>query len=252
MQNNNQKSIVSAIIIVGVLIAGAILLKGSSIPKNPETTETGIPVTTATLAPVGKEDRTMGNPQAKVTLIIYADFQCPFCGAITGLDLDSPSMKPVMDYLKKNDPTWTPFMPEIINNYVKNGKVLLVYRDFTFLGPESIKASEAARCAGDQGKFWEYHDYLYSHQDGENKGGFADPKLKSFAQTLGLNTSTFDTCLDSNKYTEAVANSNKEASTAGVTGSPKGFILKDGKIAGTIEGAEPLSTVKPKIDAALQ
>lgn len=258
MQSNNQKPIVSAIIIVGVLIAGAILLKGSSAQKNTQTNENGapivngIPVTTATLAPVGKEDRTLGNPNAKVTLIMYEDFQCPFCGAVTGLELDSPSMKPVMDYLKKSDPTWTPFMPEIINNYVKNGQVLFVYRDFTFLGPESVKASEAARCAGDQGKFWEYYNYLYSHQDGENKGSFADPKLKSFAQALNLDTSSFDKCLDSGKYTQAVTDSNKEGSTAGVTGTPKGFILRDGKIAGTIEGGESLSTVKPKIDAALK
>ncbi len=258
MQNNDPKSIVGAIIIVGVLIAGAILLRGSSAPKNPQTNgkevsaTTGIPVTTATLAPVSKEDRTLGSPNAKVTLIMYEDFQCPFCGAVTGLELNSPSMKPVMDYLRKNDPTWTPFMPEIINNYVKNGQVLFVYRDFTFLGPESVKASEAARCAGDQGKFWEYYDYLYSHQNGENKGGFADPKLKSFAKELNLNTSDFDKCLDSGKYTEAVMDSNKEGSTAGVTGTPKGFILRDGKIAGTIEGGESLSTVKPKIDAALK
>ena len=253
MENNSQKSIISAIIIAGVLIAGAILLKGSSAPQNTKTTTgNGIPVTTATLAPVAKKDRILGNPQAKVTLIMYEDFQCPFCAAVTGIEINSPSMKPVMDYLRKNDPTWTPFMPEIINNYVKNGEVLLVYRDFTFLGPESVKASEAARCAGDQGKFWEYHDYLYSHHGGENKGNFADLKLKSFAKELNLDNSIFDKCLDSNKYTEAVKDSNKEGSAAGVTGTPKGFILKYGKIAGTINGAEPLSTVKPKIDAVLK
>lgn len=252
MENDNQKSIVSAIIIVGFLIAGAILLKGGSAPKNPQVNEKGIPVTTATLAPVGKEDRTLGNPQAKVTIIIYEDFQCPFCAAVTGLGLDSPSMKPVMDYLRKNNPTWTPFVPEIINNYVKNGEVLFVYRDFTFLGSESIKASEAARCAGDQGKFWEYHDYLYSHHGGENNGSFADLKLKSFAKELKLDTSIFDVCLDSSKYTQAVADSKNEGAAAGVTGTPKGFILRDGKITGTIDGGEPLSTVKPKIDAALK
>ncbi|MFA6177333.1 MAG: thioredoxin domain-containing protein [Candidatus Paceibacterota bacterium] len=255
MQNDNQKSIISAIMIVGVLIAGAILLKGSSAPvaKNQKTPiENGIPVTTATLAPVGKDDRTLGNPNAKVTLIMYEDFQCPFCAAVTGINTDSPSMKQVMDYLRKNDPTWTPFMPTIINDYVKNGKVLLVYRDFTFLGQESVKASEAARCAGDQGKFWEYHDYLYGHHAGENAGGFADLKLKSFAKILKLNTTDFDKCLDSGKYTQAVINSKNEGATAGVTGTPKGFILKDGKIAGTIDGAESLSSVKPKIDVALQ
>lgn len=250
---NDQKPIVSAILIVGVLIAGAILLKGSKTPE-PITAPsgTGIPVTTTSLAPVGAQDRTLGNANAKVTLVVYEDFQCPFCGAVTGLELNSSAMKSVMDYLKSKDPTWTPFMPEVVNNYVKNGEVLLVYRDFTFLGPESQKSAEAAHCAGDQNKFWNYHDYLYSHQNGENKGAFSDPNLKSFAKTLGLNTATFDQCLDTGKYTQAVADSKNEGTTAGVNGTPKGFILKNGKIVATIDGAESLSTVKPKIDAALK
>ena len=250
MQNGNQKQIVNAILIVGVLIAGAILLKGSSAPtsKNTGTTGNGIPVTTTTLAPVGTKDRTLGNPQAKVTLVMYEDFQCPFCGAVAG----SESSASLIQSLKQRDPTWTPFIPGIINDYVKNGSVQFVYRDWAFLGPESIKASEAADCAGDQSKFWEFHDYLYAHQSGENQGNFSDPKLKSFAKDLGLNTTDFDKCLDSGKYTQAVADSRTEGTTAGVTGTPKGFILKDGKVVGTIDGAESYTTVKTKIETALK
>ncbi|MDO8659873.1 MAG: thioredoxin domain-containing protein, partial [Candidatus Parcubacteria bacterium] len=127
-----------------------------------------------------------------------------------------------------------------------------VYRDYAFLGPESVKSAEAARCAGDQEKFWEYHDYLYSHQNGENKGAFADANLKSFAKKIGLDSASFDKCLDDGKYTQAVADAKTEGNTAGVTGTPKGFILKDGQIVATIDGAEPLSSVKPKIDSALK
>ena len=239
----NKFSIPMAIIVAGILIAGAVLLKGSQ--------PAGIPVSdggkATTLAPVGKDDRTLGDKKAKVALVIYEDFQCPFCGAISGLVSDSSAI----EYLKKIDPSWTPFMSEVINNYVKNNKVLLVYRDFAFLGPESVRAAEAAWCAGDQGKFWEYHDYLYSHQDGENQGNFSDPKLKSFAKTLGLN-SIFDQCLDDGKYSQAVANSKNEGAGAGVTGTPKGFILKDGKIVSTIEGAESFTRVKQKLDSALK
>ncbi|MFH1201218.1 MAG: DsbA family protein [bacterium] len=251
MQNNNQKGVVGAILIVGVLIAGAILLKDSKISN-----QANLPVNTdvnpeTTLAPVGKEDRTLGNPNAKVAIIMYEDFQCPFCGAISGL---LPSNSLLIQSLKQRDPNWTPFMPEIINNYVKNGKLLFVYRDFplSFLGPESIRSAEAARCAGDQGKFWEYHDYLFGHQNGEGQGAFSDPNLKSFAQKLGLDATTFDKCLDDSKYAKAVANSEAEGKTTGVTGTPKGFILRDGKIVATINGAESYATVKPKIDAALK
>jgi len=239
---SNKLSVPMAIIVAGILIAGAIYFS-SVTPKNISTNNTGTGV--ITLAPVGKEDRTLGNPDAKVTLVIYEDFQCPFCGAIAGFN---PSL---IQMLKQRDPNWAPFLPEVMN-YVKNGDVLFVYRDWAFLGPESTKAAEAARCAGDQGKFWEYHDYLYSHQNGENEGNFSDTKLKSFAKNLGLEVAIFSQCLDESKYAQAVANSKDEGLKAGVTGTPKGFILKDGEIVSTIDGAEPLSSVKQKIDTALE
>ena len=245
--NKNQTQIAGAIIIAGLIIAGAILIKGNKPISQPDIgiATTGVPVTT--LAPVGGGDRTQGNPQAKVTLVLYEDFQCPFCGAVSGLQQNTDALK----YLKQSDPTWTSFMP-FVNQHIQSGDVLFVYRDFPFLGPESTRSAEAARCAGDQGKFWEYHDYLYGHQNGENKGAFSDVNLKSFAAGLGLNTTTFNQCLDSGKYTQAVADSKAEGDKAGVTGTPKGFILKDSKIVATIDGAEPLSMVQPKIESALK
>jgi protein-disulfide isomerase len=249
---NDQKPIVGAILIAGFLIAGAILLKNNSTSTlKPPVDNNGAPVATAGPAPVGKEDRTLGNPNAKVVIILYEDFQCPFCGAVSGL---TPTNAPIIQSLKQRDPNWVPFIPGIINDYVKNGNVLFVYRDFplSFLGPESVRSAQAARCAGDQGKFWEYHDYLFGHQNGEGQGAFSDPNLKSFAKKLGLDTSSFDSCLDSNKYARAVANSAAEGAAAGVTGTPKGFILRDGKIVGTIEGAESYSSVKSKIEVALK
>jgi len=251
MQNKDQKPIVGAILIVGFVIAGAILLKDSKTTPTSVNLPVNNVVITGTPAPIGKDDRTLGNPQAKVTLIMYEDFQCPFCGAISGL---LPTDNPLIKSLKQRDPNWTPFMPEILNNYVKNGNVLFVYRDFplSFLGPESVRSAEAARCAGDQGKFWEYHDYLFGHQNGEGQGAFSDPNLKSFAKNLNLDNALFDKCLDESKYAQAVANSQAEGSVAGVTGTPKGFILKDGKIFSTIDGAESLSAVQPKIDNALK
>ena len=242
----NKLSMPMAIIVAGLLIAGAIYFS-SLAPKNTTINNNGAEVTTSAPAPVGKEDRTLGNPNAKVTLIMYEDFQCPFCEVISGLQPNSS----LLQSLRQRDSSWTPFMPEVMN-YVKNGTVQFVYRDWAFLGPESIKSAEAARCAGDQGKFWEYHDYLYAHQNGENEGNFSDTNLKSFAKNLGLNTITFNECLDGSKYVQAVADSKDEGLKAGVTGTPKGFILKNGKVVSTIDGAEPLSSVKPKIEAALK
>ena len=243
---SNKLSIPMAIIIVGILIAGAVYFSSTSKPVNTAPKNTGIPVTTNTLTPVGAADRTLGNPNAKVTLVMYEDFQCIFCGAIAGVQ---PAL---IQSLKQQNPGWAPFMPEVINNYVKSGNVQLVYRDWAFLGPESVRATEAARCAGDQGKFWNYHDYLFAHQAEENKGNFSDANLKSFAKSLSLDTTSFDKCLDSDKYAQAVADSKTEGEGAGVTGTPKGFILRDNKIISTIDGAEPLTTVKQKLDFALK
>jgi protein-disulfide isomerase len=249
MQNNNQNAVVSAIVIAGVLIAGAILLRGNkpSAPTNaPANNGNGIPITI--LAPVGPGDRIIGNPQAKVALVMYEDFQCVFCGAVSG----SLSNTPAIQYLLKNDPHWTAFMP-VVMNYEKKGNIQFVYRDYPFLGQESIRAAEAARCAEDQSQFWQYHDYLFAHQGEENKGTFSDSNLKSFAKDLNLNTADFNNCLDSNKYAQAVADSKNEGDKAGVTGTPKGFILiNNNEIASTIDGAESAPTVQQKLDNALK
>ena len=137
---NNAGQIAGAIIVAGLMIAGAILLRGNT-----------------------ASDFTLGLSVAPVTVVVYADFQCPFCDR----------------FFKDSE-------KNIRDTYVKDNTVQLVYRDFAFLGPESSKASEAARCAGEQGQFWEYHDYLYNHQNGENRGAFANANLKSFAKELKL------------------------------------------------------------------
>jgi protein-disulfide isomerase len=115
------------------------------------------------LDPISSSDFVLGNTEAKVAIVLYTDFQCPFCGK----------------FFKEVEET-------LLNNYAEQGKIKFVHRDFAFLGLESLKAAEAARCAGDQNKFWEYHDYLYTHQNGENQGNFSDPNLKSFAGSLKL------------------------------------------------------------------
>ncbi|MEI7765591.1 MAG: thioredoxin domain-containing protein [bacterium] len=115
------------------------------------------------LTPVSTSDFVLGSPTAPVTIVLYVDFQCPFCGK----------------FFKETE-------QNVLANYVKDGKVKLVSRDFAFLGEESQKSAEAARCANDQGKFWEYHDYLFTHQNGENKGNFSNLNLKTFAKEVGL------------------------------------------------------------------
>jgi len=230
MENKkNQLNIGLAIIVAGVIIAGAILLHNGKTPTVPTTAPTQPATTAGVIKPVSASDFIQGNPNSKVVMVEYADYQCPFCGRF-----------------------YTNTIQPIEKDYVATGKITFVYRDFAFLGAESQKSAEAASCANDQGKYWEYHDYLFTHQNGENQGNFADKNLESFAKTLGLNTDQFNTCLSSGKYTQAVKDSTAEGTSIGVNGTPHSFILVDGKVVSDINGALPLSEVTAKLDAALK
>ncbi len=93
-----------------------------------------------------------------------------------------------------------------------------------FLGEESQWAAEASECAGEQGKFWEYHDKLFESQNGENQGGFNKDKLKGFAKDLGLKQDQFDQCLDSGKFTQRVQEQTQAAQQLGVQSTPSFFV----------------------------
>ncbi len=114
------------------------------------------------------------------------------------------------------------------------------------MGDESQWAGEAAECAGDQNKFWEFHDYLFSHQNGENKGAFSKDNLKGFAASMGLDTKAFNTCLDSGKYTQFVIDQTNIGRQIGVQSTPTFVINGQGVV-----GAQPFDTFKQTIDTLL-
>jgi protein-disulfide isomerase len=97
----------------------------------------------------------LGNANAKVTIVEFADFQCPFCA----------------QFYKQTEPS-------IINDYVKSGKAKFAFQNYAFLGQESNTAAEGAYCANDQGKFWSYHNFMYDHQAQENSGQFTKTNLE--------------------------------------------------------------------------
>lgn len=186
------------------------------------------------------DDMLCGSPDAKVTVIEFADFQCPFCGALTGLNLD------MVANMKSRSADWESLTPNLLNDYIKSGKVNIVSKNYPFLGQESVWSAQAAHCASDQGKYWLYHDYLYSHQNGENQGAFSKENLKAFAKELKLNTGDFDKCLDGDKYLKLVTADKEEGTKNGVNGTPAIFI--NGKL---ISGAAPYSEFKTAIEAEL-
>lgn len=120
------------------------------------------------------------------------------------------------------------------------------YLNFAFLGDESQWSAEAAECAGDQNAFWDFHDYLFTHQNGENKGAFSKDNLKAFAADLGLDTDAFNTCLDTGKYTQLVKDQTSLGRQLGISSTPTFAI--NGQ---AIVGAQSFDTFKQKIDALL-
>lgn len=216
-----------SIIVAAVIIAGAIIMTGKSDSNMPikKVATAGDAVESAgDFKSLEPNAPVLGNAAAPVAIVEFADFQCPFCGRF-----------------------YETTAKEIIYTYVKTGKAKLIYRDFAFLGEESGWAAEASRCAGDQGKYWDYHNYLFEHQKGENQGSFAKNHLKSFALELGLNAGEFNKCLDSGKYTQAVADDTAMGKKFGVTGTPTTFV--NGKL---VQGAVPFTTIKPIIEDALK
>jgi protein-disulfide isomerase len=166
----------------------------------------------------------MGNPNAPVKIIEYADFQCTFC----------------LRY-------WTVTEPQIIQNYIATGKVYYEYRSVGgFIGPESANAANAAYCAADQNKFWEYHDTLFANWTGENAGDFTLDKLRQYAAAIQLNLDQFNACLNTSAHTGQVNQDVSDAKAVGVQGTPS-FII-NGKL---VAGALPYSTFQQTIDAAL-
>lgn len=120
------------------------------------------------------------------------------------------------------------------------------YLNFAFLGDESQWSAEAAECAGDQNAFWDFHDYLFTHQNGENKGAFSKDNLKAFAADMGLDTDAFNTCLDTGKYTQLVKDQTSLGRQLGISSTPTFAI--NGQ---AIVGAQSFDTFKQKIDALL-
>jgi protein-disulfide isomerase len=170
-------------------------------------------------------NNTMGDPNAPVHIIEYGDFQCPYC----------------LKFWKESE-------PQLIKEYVNTGIVYFEYRSLgAFLGEESGWAAEGAYCAGDQDKFWEYHDTLYVNWNGENTGNYSKDRLVQFAESLDLDMQTFESCLREGWHTSTVEQDAADASAAGVRATPTFFI--NGFM---VEGAQPFHVLKEYIEEALR
>lgn len=220
-----------SIIVAAVVISGAILYNKTITSKTagaPSGQNNNAPVKSAGPVDVSvDDDAVLGKNDAPVTIIEFSDFQCPFCRSF-----------------------WKNALAQIIKEYIDTGKAKLVFRDYPLsFHPMGVPSAEAAECAKEQGKFWEMHDIMFEEQEklGEGTVQYTVDDLKKWAAKIGVNTTQFNNCVDSEKYKAEIEKDAADGGAAGVTGTPAIFI--NGRL---IAGAQPFSVFKTVIDDELK
>lgn len=220
-----------AIVIAGIIIAGAVYTSKKGDVGTPNTGNDKEAVAEIDLAPVTSEDHILGSYGADIIIVEYSDTECSFC--------------------KKFHET----MNQIIDEYAKDGKVAWVYRHYPIdsIHPKSRKEAEATECAADLGgniAFWEYINRLFEITPSNN--GLDLNVLPDIAEEIGIDRSSFQECLDSGRNADKVENLFQTGLTAGVRGTPHSIVIttKDGEKT-VLQGAQPYITVKQLIETKL-
>lgn len=162
-----------------------------------------------------------GSPAAPIVMVEFSDFQCTFCRQF-----------------------WRDTLPKIEERYIRTGEVRLVYRHLALLGEASVKAAQAASCAHDQGKFWQYHDTLFANA---SPLAFTSARLKRYAGDHGLDGKAFAACVDSKKHARRVEAETTIGRALGATGTPA--FLINGQL---LIGAHPFETFQQALDSLLK
>lgn len=160
----------------------------------------------------------LGDAGAPLTVIEWGDYQCTFC-------------------YRFHQTT----MGMLLEEYVESGKVRIIFQDFPLNGPDSVLAAQAARCAADQGLFWEYHDTLYENWGGERTGWIRPPVLYGFALNVGLDMRAYNDCVGSGTYLQEIRQSYAAFQSMGIDATPS-FIVHDGNSTVKIVGNQPAET----------
>ena len=208
---------VAAIVVVVIVVAG-----GGSDDKGTEAKGgNGTSQAAQLLDGIPQTGSTLGNPKAPVTVTEFADLQCPFC----------------------RDYTINQF-PALVAKYVKTGKVKMVFKNYAFIGPDSLTAARAAEAAGKQNKLWHFVDVFYNNQGDENTDYVTDAFLKKIAEGAGVNADKMLTDRQDPKIDTAIAKAQQDAQQAGVNSTPTFIVQKPGE--------PPKKASAQQIEAAIQ
>ncbi len=230
MENGSEKKdhtlaisiLIAALLIGGSFIYGSGLQRGAGEPRDNNTATVGqTPIDNIT----ADDDVILGDPEAPVTLVVFGDYQCPYC-------------KRMFDETEQ----------QMRKDYIEDGKINMVFRDFPLdnIHPYARSAAEATECARDEGKYWAYHDVLFDRQQDIPSIDFV-----ALAEELGLDAGAFNACVSDRKYKDEVQKDYLDGIAAGVSGTPGTFVLlEDGTAFRFIEGAQPYTVFTSAIEAA--
>jgi len=188
-----------------LLIAFAIILPGiQKATGNTATTRTPIVAITPKAINAPISGTSMGDPNAPVKMDVWEDFQCSGC-----------------TYYSTN------LVPQIITAYIETGQIYYTFHFMPFIdggAGESQQAANAAMCANEQGRFWDYHDMLFANWTGENVGDYTDSRLVAYAEQLGLDMTGFKKCFEANTYANQISQDAQAGSEKGVPPTPGIFV----------------------------
>ncbi len=170
---------------------------GSAASPNTKATDSAAQAVPATPYPAASEPTS----EPAVTLVEFGDFQCSHCAQFA-LTIGR----------------------RVKDEFVSAGRIRFEFRHFAFIGEESFRAAEATECAREQGRFWDYHDIVFENWNTPNTGAYSDDNLKGFASRLGLDSSSFDACLDGGKHRDKVLSDRREGERLGVNSTPTLFL----------------------------
>lgn len=195
-------AVAAALVIVSVAMRGG----NASSPSPAQTTAlTGVAATKGLLDGLPQRGNVLGSPNAPVTLVEYADPQCPYCGQ------------------------WArSALPELVRDYVRTGRLRIEYHGMAFVGPDSSKGLAAAFAAGNEGKFWHLIDLLYANQGAENTGWINDALLRAIADRVGVDVPRFQSERESSAVARAVNDSTARARADGVASTPTFYAGRTG------------------------
>lgn len=171
----------------------------------------------------------LGDPNAPITLVEFGDYQCHYCNVF-----------------------FQSIEEDIIKNYVETGKVKMIFKDYNIIGPDSISASHGAHCANEQELFWEYHDILYSNWTGENNGWASSSNLRIFADEINVNVDKWTECMNEKTHSKRIIDSNNDAKSLQLTGTPAFFIINSNGEVSKLFGAQPFEIFEKVFDKELE